>query len=184
MTSRLRVLPLLSLLAFTAAGCNKETPPKAPDNAPAPASTATGQAPAGPSTVQGPGVTSTTLHVSEDIARLCNLPTPKQQTNFDFDSAAIAADDKDLLSALAKCLSEGPLKGRNILLTGRADARGEAEYNMGLGGARANSVKQYLKGLGVQDTRVGTTSRGELDATGKDEQGYAKDRRVDISLAN
>jgi peptidoglycan-associated lipoprotein len=184
MTSRLRVLPLLSLLAFTVVGCNSEKPPTAPANATPPANSAAGQAPTGPSTAQGPGLNSTTLHVSEDIARLCNLPTPKQQTNFDFDSANIAPDDKDLLSALAKCLSEGPLKGRNILLTGRADARGEAEYNMGLGGARANSVKQYLKGLGVQDTRIGTTSRGELDAVGKDEAGYAKDRRVDISLAN
>ena len=41
------------------------------------------------------------------------------------------------------------LRGRTIALTGRADARGEDEYNMGLGGARADSVRRYLKGLGV-----------------------------------
>jgi hypothetical protein len=28
------------------------------------------------------------------------------------------------------------------------------------------------------------TSRGELDATGTDETGWAQDRRVDIDLAN
>jgi hypothetical protein len=29
-----------------------------------------------------------------------------------------------------------------------------------------------------------TTSRGEMDATGTDEPGWSKDRRVDVVLAN
>ena len=181
MVSRLRALPLLSLVSLFALGCNESTPPKAPANAPSGPTTST--APSGPQGSEGPGVNTSTLHVSDDIARLCNLPAPKKEANFAFDSTNIAEDDKQLLTALAKCLTEGPLKGKNIALTGRADARGETEYNMGLGAQRADSVKRYLKGLGVGDERVASTSRGELDATGTDEAGHAKDRRVDISLA-
>ena len=149
-----------------------QAPPPAPPPAP--------EASAKP----GPAVESTNLRVSNEIARLCNLPKTQYSPNFDFDSNSISAQDKDLLAAIAKCLSEGPLRGRRVALVGRADARGEAEYNMGLGGARADSVRRYLKDLGVEEARIGATSRGELDATGTDEAGYARDRRVDIELAN
>jgi peptidoglycan-associated lipoprotein len=81
-------------------------------------------------------------------------------------------------------MSEGALKGKAVALVGRADARGEMEYNMSLGEARADSVRRYLHDLGVQHERVSATSRGEMDAMGKDETGYALDRRVDIDLAN
>ncbi len=86
--------------------------------------------------------------------------------------------------ALARCLSQGALKGRGLELTGRADPRGEPEYNMSLGESRADSVRRYLHDLGVQAERLRATSRGEIDATGTDESGWAYDRRVDIDLAN
>jgi len=89
-----------------------------------------------------------------------------------------------VLSAIAQCLSQGALRGSNVSLTGRADARGEDEYNMTLGEARADSVRRYLHDLGVQQERLRATSRGEIDATGADEAGWARDRRVDIDLAN
>lgn len=124
------------------------------------------------------------LHVSDAIARACNLPKPTVHTSFDFDSTAIGEDDRVVLAAVAKCLSEGALKGRSVALVGRADPRGEDEYNMSLGGTRSESVRRYLHDLGVQREHLSTTSRGELDATGKDESGWARDRRVDIELAN
>jgi peptidoglycan-associated lipoprotein len=134
----------------------------------------------------GPGVESGGLNVSSEIARLCGLQ-PMQEAStvapkFDFDSAAIGDDDKALLAAVAKCLTEGALRGRSVKLTGRADPRGEDEYNMTLGEHRADAVKRYMHDLGVQSERMTATSRGELDATGKDEDGWAKDRRVDIDL--
>jgi len=55
---------------------------------------------------------------------------------------------------------------------------------MSLGGTRADAVKRFLHEMGLEDGRVATTSRGELDATGTDEAGYARDRRVDIGLGN
>jgi peptidoglycan-associated lipoprotein len=129
------------------------------------------------------GLETPSLHVSDELARLCELPKSDYTTNFEFDSDAIGEQDRVVLSALARCLSDGALKGRGLALTGRADPRGEPEYNMSLGESRADSVRRYLHDLGVQADRLRATSRGEMDATGTDESGWAHDRRVDIELA-
>ena len=130
------------------------------------------------------GLETPALHVSDEIASACNLPKTEFAPNFDYDSDAIGDQDRVVLSALAKCLSDGPLQGRGLALTGRADPRGEPEYNMSLGETRADSVRRYLHDLGVQAERLRATSRGEIDATGVDEAGWAHDRRVDIDLTN
>jgi peptidoglycan-associated lipoprotein len=70
-----------------------------------------------------------------------------------------------------------------VQLVGRADPRGEAEYNMNLGATRANAVDHYLAQLGIDGSRLTTTSRGALDAQGHDEATYVLDRRVDLRLA-
>lgn len=132
-----------------------------------------------------PPVETTGLSVSDEIAKACGIQSTGTNVNpsFDYDSAALGDDDRKMLGDVAKCLTEGALKGRNVSLVGRADPRGEDEYNMTLGGSRSNTVRRYMKDLGVGLDRMSSTSRGELDATGKDEAGWAKDRRVDIQLA-
>jgi peptidoglycan-associated lipoprotein len=72
---------------------------------------------------------------------------------FDFDSDALTPGEKNVLEAVAKCLTTGPLKGKDVNLIGRADPRGETEYNMTLGAKRARQVHQFLAALGVPDTR-------------------------------
>lgn len=119
------------------------------------------------------------IAIGPKIQALCNLPT----ANFDFDSAALDPTAKGALDALADCFVQGPAKGKGMRLVGHADPRGETEYNFGLGQKRAGSVASYLKGKGLGDDRVETSSRGELDATGSDEEGWAKDRKVEIFLA-
>jgi peptidoglycan-associated lipoprotein len=64
-------------------------------------------------------------------------------------------------------------------LVGRADSRGTTEYNMALADRRAQSVRDYLKRTGIAATRLSVVPRGALDATGTNETGWAKDRRVD-----
>ena len=128
------------------------------------------------------------IAVSDVIAQACGI-TPRAETKapsaarFDYDSAALSEDDRAMLGQVARCLAEGPLKDRKVVLTGRADPRGEPEYNMTLGGSRADAVFRYMVDLGVGRPRMAATSRGEIDATGKDEAGWAHDRRVDIELA-
>ena len=89
---------------------------------------------------------------------------------------------QDSLVALADYIKTGKLKGRSLLLVGHADPRGEDDYNMALGGRRADSVRNALQALDVEQNRLDVTSRGELEATGVDEAGWAKDRRVDVKL--
>lgn len=122
------------------------------------------------------------VDVGDDIRRLCKIEEPKRTPKFDFDSSDLTPADRDVLAQVARCLIEGPLKGRHVDLVGRADPRGETEYNMGLGGERSAAVEQYLNALGVDPEQLATTSRGELDAKGIDEDGWQADRRVDLRL--
>ncbi len=127
------------------------------------------------------GITTQSLHLSETIAKACNLPRTDATPHFAFDSASLPDEDRTVLAAFAKCLS-GPLKGKGVLLIGRTDSRGEPEYNMGLGGSRSDSVKRYLIDLGVAESIIKASSRGEMDAVGTDEASFAADRRVDIDV--
>jgi peptidoglycan-associated lipoprotein len=118
--------------------------------------------------------------VDDAVVKLCDLP----EARFDFDSAKLSPSATTMLDALAACFISGPAKDKNMRLVGHADPRGTDEYNMGLGQRRAGSVSAYLVKKGLAEDRMETSSRGELDATGSDDQGWAKDRRVDILLAD
>jgi len=124
------------------------------------------------------------VNVDQDIIKACNLnfDNVEDAPKFDYDQEALTPGERNILEAIAKCLTTGPLKGRGVELVGRADPRGETEYNMTLGAKRARSVHNFLGSLGVPGDKMKDTSRGELDATGKDEEGWRKDRRVDVKL--
>jgi peptidoglycan-associated lipoprotein len=124
------------------------------------------------------------LNVSETILKDCEIKfngiagAPK----FAFDDSELGPGERALLRDVAACVTTGPLTGRSLLLVGRADPRGEFEYNLVLGASRAGRVSSYLMGLGLDGARITTTSRGWFDATGTDEAGWQVDRRVDLDL--
>jgi peptidoglycan-associated lipoprotein len=164
--------------AIALAACAHELPPQTPSAstaAPPPAVTIS----EGVKTSQGK---DPAVNVSKDILDACSITIPDRAPKFDFDSSNLSSAEKEILDLVAKCLTSGPLQGKSVKLIGRADPRGEQEYNMNLGENRATSVRKYLAGLGVADTRMGITSRGAIDATGTDEAGWLKDRRVDVTL--
>ena len=101
----------------------------------------------------GPTVDTAGLSVSNAIAKACGIPARADGKNvapsFEYDSAALAEEDRVLLGLVAKCLTEGALRGHNVSLIGRADPRGEPEYNLTLGGSRADTVHRYMIDLGV-----------------------------------
>jgi CheY-like chemotaxis protein len=78
------------------------------------------------------------LLVSEDLARACNLQfgNVERAPKFDFDKTELTSEDRSVLQQIATCVTTGPLRGRTLKLVGRADPRGEVEYNMGLGERR------------------------------------------------
>lgn len=124
------------------------------------------------------------VHVSDELKKACGIrwDTAERAPKFAFDDDALMPEDRAVLAQLARCVTAGPLKGKKLELTGRADPRGETEYNMILGEHRAASVVEYLSLLGVEPGSMAKTSRGELDAEGTDEDGWARDRRVDIGV--
>lgn len=124
------------------------------------------------------------IGLSDEIIRLCKMDLRDRMAapKYGFDQSDLQPGDRATLGKVAECLTTGALKGRSILLVGRADARGETGYNMVLGAQRAGGVADYLAHLGVARTRLDVTSRGELDAMGTNEAGWAADRRVDILL--
>jgi len=114
--------------------------------------------------------------LDQAVADLCQIPT----AHFRFNSTKLDADAKSALDALATCFISGPASGKTLRLVGHADPRGDEEYNFGLGQRRAGSVAAYLEKRGLGADRIETSSRGELDARGSDEDGWASDRKVAI----
>ena len=129
---------------------------------------------------------SPNVAVDDRLAKQCELKLGNTQAapKFEFDTAELAPADRDVLQQIATCVTSGPLKGKKLELTGRADPRGTEEYNLGLGTRRAGSVKMFLERLGVNGGQLGETTRGALDANGNDENGWSLDRRVDITLGS
>jgi peptidoglycan-associated lipoprotein len=123
-----------------------------------------------------------TINVSDEIMAACGITDA--EAKFSYDSARVQKGDQPVLNKLVQCFTAGKLNGRTMRLVGHADPRGEAEYNMVLGGKRADNVKSYLVGQGLPDRQAETTSRGELDSSGTDEPTWSEDRRVDVILAD
>jgi peptidoglycan-associated lipoprotein len=98
--------------------------------------------------------------------------------NFDFDSAIIRPDAREILKVNADFFLKNRIS--SIVIEGHCDDRGTAEYNMALGQKRAQETKTYLINLGVKESIINTISYGEerpLDP-GNDEEAWAKNRRA------
>lgn len=98
---------------------------------------------------------------------------------FDFDKSAIKQSERTKLQEAAAWLSSNP--GKTLLLEGHCDWRGTAEYNLGLGDRRSQAVREYLRSIGVDITRLETLSKGDLNAQeGATDSQMAQERRVEI----
>jgi peptidoglycan-associated lipoprotein len=171
---------ILSSLVL-AAGCASD--PKPPPTVPEVSSAPPPPPPASaPKALEKPGdnPNQSNINISDEIRKACGITDT--EAFFAYDSANVRPQDKAVLKKLADCFSTGPLKGRELRLVGHADPRGEEEYNMVLGGRRADNVKAAIAAEGLSAAKIATTSRGKLDATGSDEASWAKDRRVDVVL--
>ena len=174
---------LLAASLACAIGCSKDKAKEKTTPTPLAAGPAATAAKKPAADVKADQPVSPSLSVSADIAAACGLKSPGNPTpKFDYDKDELTEDDRAVLAQLATCLTTGALKGKPVLMIGRADPRGTEEYNMGLGSRRAHSVSQYLVRLGVSQPQLEVTTRGAIDATGTDEAGWANDRRVDVQL--
>ncbi len=129
--------------------------------------------PAAPSKKDSP------VTVDDRIAKMCALPVSR----FGFDSTSIGGEARKVLDAIADCFVDGAGKGKGLKLVGHADPRGDVDYNFGLGHRRAGSVATYFGKKGIAEDRMDISSLGESEASGTDEAGWQRDRRVEILLA-
>ncbi|HKP84990.1 MAG TPA: OmpA family protein, partial [Blastocatellia bacterium] len=109
-----------------------------------------------------------------------------QPVYFDYDQAELLAEAKDKLRRAAQWLTEGPNRSIAFRIEGNCDPRGTEEYNIGLGERRAQSAREFLVSLGVEQSRIQTVSYGEERASGTNEGSpesrgsWAHDRRDDF----
>lgn len=121
------------------------------------------------------------VNIATDVRKACGISD--DEAYFAFNSANVRYQDRKVLGKLRACFTTGALKDRQMELVGHADPRGDDNYNLALGGRRADSVKSVIVNEGMPSSKVVTSSRGEMDATGTDEASWAKDRRVDVLAA-
>jgi peptidoglycan-associated lipoprotein len=107
-------------------------------------------------------------------------PLAKRVIHFDYDSAAIRDEYRELLEAHSQYLIQNTRA--KAILQGHADERGSREYNIALGQRRAESVANALNLLGVPELQVEAVSMGEEKplVEGQDEAAWQQNRRAEI----
>jgi peptidoglycan-associated lipoprotein len=169
---------LFAVIATLVVACGGSKPPVAQSADSAP-SAATSGASRGTATSSP---TASNVAISDEIRSKCGIRD--EDAYFPFDSSNLTTNDRSPLQQVATCFTRGPLAGHGVKLVGRADPRGSPDYNLTLGQARADAVGIYLDGRGISKSKTQTTSRGAMDASGSDENGWQRDRRVDVMLGD
>ena len=167
----------LAVIATLAVACGGTKPPVA-KNADSASSATTSDTSRGAAS----SPTASNVAISDEIRSKCGISD--EDAYFPFDSSALTTNDRTPLVQVARCFTKGPLAGHGVKLVGRADRRGSSDYNLTLGQARADAVGIYLDGRGISKSKTQTTSRGAMDASGSDESGWQRDRRVDVMLGD
>ncbi len=102
---------------------------------------------------------------------------------FDYDSSDLDSDAQELLQDQVAWLKQ--YSDVSVIIEGHCDERGTREYNLALGEKRAQSVKNYLIGLGISADRVSTISYGKERpaVVGSNDGAWAQNRRS-VTLVN
>jgi len=95
-------------------------------------------------------------------------------------SAEITPDVAHQIEVLAQAITKSPeLK---IRVDGYADPRGTQNANLKLSEARANAVRDLLLAAGVSEASLEVNAYGKTLSVADDEDGYALERRVRLTL--
>jgi peptidoglycan-associated lipoprotein len=132
----------------------------------------------GSSAAPGAGGPGTGVAAIPPAALPPSLRSALRDINFEFDQYGLTNEAKASLDELAQALKGNPQFA--VTIEGHADERGTVEYNMALGEQRAQAAKAYLVSLGIDASRVDTTSYGEQQPVdpGHDELAWAINRRA------
>ena len=153
-------------------------PPPPPPPAPAPVRAAPPPPPppmAAPAPMPAPAPAPKPAPASEKV-------TFASDAFFDFDKSVLKPESKAKLDDLVSKTQGISLEV--IIAVGHTDSVGKDAYNQKLSVARAEAVKAYLVGKGIEKNRVYTEGKGEKQpvADNKTAEGRAKNRRVEIEV--
>ena len=96
---------------------------------------------------------------------------------FATNKSTLTTASRDTLRKQAAWLRKN--KNINITVEGHCDERGTREYNLALGEKRAQAVKNYLNGLGIDSSNMSTISYGKERpaVVGSNDAAWGQNRR-------
>jgi OmpA-OmpF porin, OOP family len=102
---------------------------------------------------------------------------------FETGSAVLLPESERLLDEVAAAILEHP-EITKVQIEGHTDSRAGDAYNMKLSKRRADSVKKYLVGKGVEAKRLSTKGFGETQpvADNETDDGRFRNRRVEFKI--
>jgi len=125
---------------------------------------------------------STGLYEKGGMSYLDKDGTVPAKIYFDYDSYLLTSMAEGTLDLQVTWMDQNPAKF--ILIEGHCDERGTREYNLALGERRANSVREYLTSMGIDESRLNTVSYGKErpDQEGSFEDSWSLNRRSVTTL--
>lgn len=96
---------------------------------------------------------------------------------FEFDSSELSQEMRRKIEENYDCIKS---RGGRVVVEGHTDPRGTTEYNMALGERRARVVSKVIETLGLEREKMRVVSKGEEEATGRDESSWSQDRKVEF----
>lgn len=125
------------------------------------------------------GVDSTAMNFDpqgSDSGNIAGLST----VFFEFDSSGLSAEARETLRGNAEWLKKNT--NVRVQIEGHTDSRGSIEYNIALGERRANSALNYLKSLGIPESRMSVISYGKERplVNEESESAWARNRRANF----
>jgi peptidoglycan-associated lipoprotein len=172
-----RLLLVLLALSVTLGGCRRQPPAQPVPEPPAPVTPPPAQPPAPAPDPEE----EARRRAAEASARA--RAVLEEIVFFDFDESTIRADAQETLARKVPILRANP--GARLRVVGHTDERGSLEYNLALGMRRANAVRDFLAGFGIDASRFDTVSMGEdvpLDPR-SNEEAWARNRRAEFTVA-
>lgn len=179
---KLRHAAVLALAAVTLVGCKKKRPADGPVNNPV-ASDSAARADSLAREEQ--------IRRERDRARADSVARVEAEAQrvraalsemvfFEYDSFDLTPEAQDRLRAKADVMRENP--SVTLRIEGHADQRGSTEYNLALGQRRAEAVRTFLEGYGLDAGRFSTLSYGKERplAEGEGEDTFARNRRAEF----
>jgi peptidoglycan-associated lipoprotein len=170
-----------AIVAFAGLGCHARPPATAPARTTRAPSTVPARPPAPtpppPAAAPAPAPLSEEELFRRKSLDELNAEHPLADVFFDYDQNVLRDDAKQALQKDAAWLQKWPQTV--VLVSGHCDERGSEEYNLALGGRRADVVKEYLTSLGIAANRIQTRSVGKESpfCTASEESCWSQNRR-------